>query len=59
MNDNKNIKLIKEALIAYEDGAILECRDMLAEVVNCIDAFDIAMELSEGEIGMNYLSNNN
>lgn len=52
MNDNKNIKLIKEALIAYENGAVLECRDMLAEVVNCIDAFEIAMELSDGELSV-------
>lgn len=50
MNDNKNIKLIKEALISYENGEILECRNMLAEVVNCIDAFDVAMELSDGEL---------
>lgn len=52
MNDNKNVKLIKEALIAYENGAVLECRDMLAEVVNSIDAFDIAMELSDGELSV-------
>ena len=52
MNDNKNVRLIKEALIAYENGAILECRDMLAEVVNSIDAFDIAMELSDGELSV-------
>lgn len=52
MNDSKNVKLIKEALIAYENGAILECRDMLAEVVNSIDAFDIAMELSDGELSV-------
>lgn len=59
MNDERNISLIKEALIAYEDGAMLECLCMLTEVCNSINAFDIAMELSEGEIGMNCLSNNN
>lgn len=52
MDDKRNINLIKESLIAYENGAVLECRDMLAEVVNCIDAFEVAMELSDGELSI-------
>ena len=41
MNDEENIKLIKQALKDYEDGALIEARDALATVVNRIDAFDI------------------
>ena len=52
MNDKRNINLIKEALIAYENGAVLECLDMLTEVCNSINAFEIAMELSDGELSV-------
>jgi len=49
MDDKKNLRLIKEAEKAYENGEIVEAGEMLKEVVKSIDAFDIAMELSEGE----------
>lgn len=42
LNDKKNIGLIKQALKDYEDGALIEARDALAEVVKNIDDFDIA-----------------
>ena len=49
MDDKKNLRLIKGAEKAYENGEIVEAGEMLKEVVKSIDAFDIAMELSEGE----------
>ena len=46
MNDKENLKLIKQALKDYEDGAIIEARDALATVVERIDAFIVAEELA-------------
>ena len=40
MNDEENIKLIKQALKDYEDGALVEARETLATVVKRIDAFE-------------------
>ena len=48
IDDNRNMMLIKEAAKAYEDGALIEARDMLAEVVERINAFETAAELAEG-----------
>ena len=40
LKDKKIIAALKQALKDYEDGAIIECRDELADIVNAIDAFD-------------------
>ena len=48
IDDNRNMMLIKEAAKAYEDGALIEARDMLAEVVESINAFETAVELAGG-----------
>lgn len=42
LNDEKNISLIKQALSDYENGAIVEARDALLEVVNNITDFETA-----------------
>ncbi len=47
LNDKKNIELIKQALKDYENGAIIEARDALAEVVENIDDYDIATRAAE------------
>lgn len=47
LNDKKNLKLIKQALKDYEDGALVEARDALAEVVNAIDSLVTADMIAE------------
>ena len=47
LNDKKNLKLIKQALKDYEDGALIEARDALAEVVNAIDSRGTADMIAE------------
>ena len=47
IDDKRNMQLIRDAMKLYEDGELIEVRDMLAEVVHSIDIFDIAMEISE------------
>lgn len=42
LNDKENVRLIKQALKDYEDGALLEAREALAQVVKAIDTLDIA-----------------
>lgn len=39
-NNNKNLNLIKQALIAYDIGEIFECRDILEEVIKSINEFE-------------------
>lgn len=40
LDDRAVINAIKEALNDYRQGAILECRDTLKQIVNAIDKFD-------------------
>lgn len=40
LKDRDIIAALKQAAIDYEDGAILEVRDTLAEIVEAIDEFD-------------------
>lgn len=42
LKDRDIIAALKQAAIDYEDGAILEVRDTLAEIVEAIDEFDDA-----------------
>lgn len=48
IDDKRNMRLIEEAEKAYEDGVLIEARDMLAEVVGSINAFETAVELAGG-----------
>lgn len=41
LEDAKIITALKQALADYEDGAIIECRDVLKEIVDAITEFDI------------------
>ena len=41
MMENRLRYLIEQALIAYNNGAVIECRDMLEDVVRSIDDFEI------------------
>ena len=41
MMENRLRYLIEQALIAYDNGAIIECKDMLEEVVRSIDEFEM------------------
>lgn|GEM_PF-6885053 len=47
LDDKKNLKLIKQALKDYEDGALVEARDALAEVVHAIDNLITADMIAE------------
>lgn len=40
LQDNKIIKALKDAVNDYEDGAILEVRDLLVEIVHAIDEWE-------------------
>ena len=40
MMENRLRYLIEQALIAYDNGAIFECRDMLEEVIKSINEFE-------------------
>lgn len=44
LDDAAIIKALKQAVKDYEDGAISEVRDCLAEIVIAIDDFDANME---------------
>jgi len=48
MNDKKQIQLLKNAIEAYENGEILEAKDMAIEFINNITDFEIESELQEG-----------
>ena len=39
LKDDKILKALKQAAKDYEDGAISEVRDMLADIVDAIDEF--------------------
>ena len=41
MNDKKQIRLLKDAIDAYENGEILEAKDMAIEFINNITDFEI------------------
>lgn len=41
MNDKKQIQLLKDAIDAYENGEILEAKDMAIEFINNITDFEI------------------
>ena len=45
MDDEENIKLIKQALECYEEGAFVEAKVALITVVNRIEAYEIAIDL--------------
>lgn len=47
MNDNKQIQLLKDAIKAYENGEILEAKDMVIEFINNITDFEIESEIEE------------
>lgn len=40
LDDRAVINALKQALNDYRQGAILECRDTLKQIVNAIDKFD-------------------
>lgn len=40
MNDIKQMQLLKDALKAYEDGLIIEAKDMAIEFINAITDFE-------------------
>ena len=40
LRDIEIINALKEAVYDFEDGAILEVRDVLAEIVEAIDEYD-------------------
>lgn len=44
LDDAAIIKALNQAVKDYEDGAIAEVRDSLAEIVNVIDEFEAIME---------------
>jgi hypothetical protein len=44
LDDAAIIKALNQAVKDYEDGAIAEVRDSLAEIVNAIDEFEAIME---------------
>lgn len=44
LDDAAIIKALKQAVKDYEDGAIAEVRDSLAEIVVAIDEFEANME---------------
>lgn len=44
LDDAVIIKALNQAVKDYEDGAIAEVRDSLAEIVVAIDEFEINME---------------
>lgn len=39
LNDKIVVKKLKEATELYEDGAIIECQDILIDVINAITDF--------------------
>ena len=41
MNDKKQVQLLKNAIKAYENGEILEAKDMAIEFINNITDFEI------------------
>lgn len=43
LDDAAIIKALNQAVKDYEDGAIAEVRDSLAEIVNAIDEFEAIM----------------
>lgn len=40
LQDNEIVKALREAACNYEDGAILEVRNMLEEIVKAIDEWN-------------------
>ena len=44
MNDKKRIQLLKDAIKAYENGEILEAKDMAIEFINNITDFETESE---------------
>lgn len=44
MNDKKQIQLLKDAIKAYENGEILEAKDMTIEFINNITDFETESE---------------
>lgn len=44
MNDEKQIQLLEDAIKAYENGEILEAKDMAIEFINIITDFEIESE---------------
>ncbi len=44
MNDKKQIQLLKDAIKAYENGEILEAKDMAIEFINNITDFEAESE---------------
>lgn len=44
LQDKKIMEALQKAAAWYEDGAIAEVRDLLADIVNAIDEFDNSQE---------------
>ena len=44
MNDKKQIQLLKDAIDAYENGEIIEAKDMAIEFINNIADFETESE---------------
>ena len=40
LQDEAILKALDEAKELYEDGAIIECRDILAEIITAVDDFE-------------------
>ncbi|NCC06698.1 MAG: hypothetical protein EOM30_01320 [Clostridia bacterium] len=40
LKDKKIIEALKQAATQYENGELIEVRDMLCEIVEAIDSFD-------------------
>ena len=47
MDDTKQIKLLKDAIKAYENGEIIEAKDMAIEFINNITDFESESEDKE------------
>ncbi len=47
MNDIKQIQLLKNAIEAYENGEILEAKDMAIEFINNVTDFETESEDEE------------
>ena len=45
LQDIEILNALKEAVCDYEDGAILEVRDVLVEIVKAIDEYDYNLSL--------------
>ena len=47
MDDKVQIKLLSDAIVAYENGEILEAKDMAIEFINNITDFEAESEVEE------------